>query len=99
MRILGISSMFHDASACVIEDGDILFAGHSERYSRVKNDAYINKKLIADALKHGLPDVIVLHESTRLKNKRRLKQFTWSSIKAAIMEITAEEWIAKFYHS
>jgi len=97
MRILGISSMFHDASACVIEDGDILFAGHSERYSRVKNDAYINKKLIADALKHGLPDVIVLHESTRLKNKRRLKQFTWSSIKAAIMEITAEEWIAKFY--
>jgi len=97
MRILGISSMFHDASACVIEDGDILFAGHAERYSRVKNDSYINQKLIADALKHGLPDVIVLHESSKLKNKRRLKQFTWSSIKSAFTEPTAEEWIERFY--
>ena len=97
MRILGISCMFHDASTCVIEDGEILFAGHAERYSRVKNDAYLNQRLMKDTLKHGLPDIIVLHESTRLKNRRRLKQFTWSSIKAAIMEITAEEWIAKFY--
>ena len=97
MRILGIASMFHDASTCVIEDGEILFAGHAERYSRVKNDAYINQKLMKDTLKHGLPDIIVLHESSRLKNKRRLKQLTWSSIKAALTEPTAEEWIVKFY--
>lgn len=97
MRILGISSMFHDASACVVEDGEILFAGHAERYSRIKNDPYLNKKLIADALKHGLPDVIVLHESSKLKNKRRLKQLTWSSIKSAITEPTAEDWIKDFY--
>ena len=63
MRILGISSMYHDASTCVIEDGDILFAGHAERYSRIKNDAYINQKLMKDTLKHGLPDVIVLQLS------------------------------------
>ena len=97
MRILGISSMYHDASTCVIEDGDILFAGHAERYSRIKNDAYINQKLMKDTLKHGLPDVIVLHESSKLKQKRRLKQMTWSSIKAAFTEPTAEEWIAKYY--
>lgn len=98
MRILGISCMFHDASACVIEDGEILFAGHAERYNnRQKNDPYLNKGLIKDALKHGLPDVIVLHESSKLKNMRRLKQFTWSSIKAAFTEPTAEEWIKKFY--
>ena len=29
MRILGIASMFHDASTCIIEDGEILFAGHA----------------------------------------------------------------------
>lgn len=97
MRILGISSMFHDASTCVIEDGDILFAGHAERYSRVKNDAFINQKLMKDTLKHGLPDVIVLHESSKLKQKRRLKQFTWSSIKAAFTEPTAEEYLEKYY--
>ena len=65
--------MFHDASTCVIEDGEILFAGHSERYSRVKNDAYLNQRLMKDTLKYGLPDIIVLHESSKLKNKRRLK--------------------------
>ncbi len=89
--------MFHDASVSVIEDGNILFAGHAERYSRVKNDPYLNKKLLADALKYGLPDVIVLHESSKLKNRRRIKQFTWSSIKSAFTEPTAEEWIRKFY--
>ena len=43
MNILGISAGFHDASATVINhQGDILFAGHSERYSKVKNDANIH---------------------------------------------------------
>lgn len=97
MRILGISCMFHDASVSVIEDGEVLFAGHAERYSRVKNDSYLNKALMSDALKHGLPDIIVFHESSKLKNKRRLKQFTWASIKAAFTEITAEGWVKKFY--
>ena len=50
MKILGISCMFHDASVSVIEDGKILFAGHSERYSREKNDAYLNQSLINEAL-------------------------------------------------
>ena len=97
MRILGISCMFHDASVTVMEESNIVFAGHAERYSRIKNDPYLNHELIADALKHGLPDVIVLHESSQLKNLRRLKQFTWPSIKAALTEITAEQWIRKFY--
>ena len=34
-HILGISAGFHDASAAVINtNGEILFAGHSERYSK-----------------------------------------------------------------
>ncbi len=46
MRILGISSMFHDASVTVVEDGKILFAAHAERYSKKKNDAFLNREMI-----------------------------------------------------
>jgi len=97
MRILGISCMFHDASVSVVEDGKILFAGHAERYSREKNDAFLNQGLMKEALSHGLPDVIVLHESSKLKKKRRMSQLSWSSIKSAFTEPTAEDWIKDFY--
>ena len=49
MNILGISAGFHDAAASVINDrGDILFAGHSERYSKIKNDAAIHTALLEE---------------------------------------------------
>jgi carbamoyltransferase len=48
-HILGISAGFHDAAATVIRsDGEILFAGHSERYSKVKNDANLSDGLISE---------------------------------------------------
>ena len=58
MTILGISAGFHDASVSVIDDGEILFAGHAERYSKLKNDPHINNELIADALTYGDPQLI-----------------------------------------
>mgnify|MGYP003660568380 CR=1 FL=1 len=42
MRILGLSFGFHDAGACMLQDTTIEFAGHSERYSKEKNDALVN---------------------------------------------------------
>jgi carbamoyltransferase len=49
MNILGISAGFHDAAASVVDSsGNILFAGHSERYSKVKNDANICSSLLSD---------------------------------------------------
>jgi carbamoyltransferase len=54
MNILGIAAGFHDAAATVISrDGEILFAGHSERYSKRKNDAELCMPLIQDAIAHG----------------------------------------------
>ena len=38
MKILGINALNHDAAITMIEDGEILFAGHSERYSKIKFD-------------------------------------------------------------
>ena len=49
MNILGISAGFHDAAATVISPkGDIVFAGHSERYSKQKNDADISTELLTE---------------------------------------------------
>ena len=46
---LGLSAGFHDATATVVSSqGDILFAGHSERYSKQKNDANLSDGLISE---------------------------------------------------
>jgi len=49
MNILGISAGFHDAAISVISDkGDILFAGHSERYSKIKNDPNLCPEIVQE---------------------------------------------------
>jgi carbamoyltransferase len=70
MIILGINETSHDASASLIKDGKILFAGHAERYSKQKNDWYINDSLIEDALQYGKPDHIAYYEKPLLKASR-----------------------------
>ena len=70
MKILGINETTHDAAVCVIEDGNILFAGHAERYSKQKNDWYTNKELLLEALSYGKPDQIAYYEDRWLKKWR-----------------------------
>jgi carbamoyltransferase len=70
MKILGINETSHDASISLIEDGKILFAGHAERYSKQKNDWYINDSLVNDALSYGSPDAIAYYEKPLLKASR-----------------------------
>lgn len=70
MIILGINETSHDASATLIDNNKILFAGHAERYSKEKNDWYINSDLINDALSYGKPDSIAYYEKPLLKKTR-----------------------------
>ena len=70
MIILGINETSHDASVSLIKDGEILFAGHAERYSKQKNDWYVNDSLIKDALQYGTPDHIAYYEKPLLKASR-----------------------------
>jgi carbamoyltransferase len=70
MIILGINETSHDASVSLIKDGEILFAGHAERYSKQKNDWYNNKEIILDALNYGTPDSIAYYEKPWLKRSR-----------------------------
>ncbi len=72
MRILGINCLNHDAGIAVIEDGEILFAAHAERYSRKKNDKYLNDDIISEALGFGDPDKVVYYERPYLKKTRQI---------------------------
>ena len=93
MRILGISSMFHDAAVTVVEDGKILFAAHAERYSKQKNDPFLNQEIIREALTYGNPHHIALHEKTWAKRARNI----YAGNYAALKEPSQQDWIKKFY--
>jgi carbamoyltransferase len=93
MRILGISSMFHDASVTVVEDGKILFAAHAERYSKKKNDAFLNREMIREALSYGKPDHIALHEKSWAKRLRNAVAGNWRGVN----EPSQKQWIRDFY--
>ena len=77
--ILGLSAGFHDAGATVVDkgNGEILFAGHAERYSGIKNDPNLNHALIDDALSYGEPNNIAWYENTWLKRTRQLYSGEW----------------------
>ena len=73
MNILGISAGFHDAAATVVSpQGDILFAGHSERYSKIKNDPNICKELMWDVMEFGDIGAVAYYEKPLLKQLRQL---------------------------
>ena len=46
----GWTGLFHDASLAVFVNKQLVFAGHSERYSRIKNDPHLNQKIVDEAL-------------------------------------------------
>ena len=46
MLILGINDNGHDAAVSLIDGKNIFFAAHAERYSKVKNDWYLNQEII-----------------------------------------------------
>jgi carbamoyltransferase len=71
-HILGISAGFHDAAATVINsDGEIVFAGHSERYSKVKSDSTLCDALLAE-LCNWQYDTVAWYERPWLHNLQQL---------------------------
>lgn len=75
MNHIGISCGFHDAGLSVIgNNGEILFAGHSERYSKYKHDKDLCGDIARDALRH-ITDDYQLHyyEKPWLKALRQLR--------------------------
>jgi len=93
MIILGISAGFHDSAVTIVNDGEIVFAAHSERYSKVKNDAFLNQSIVNSALEFGKPNQIVLHEKSFLKKLRHIRSGSWQALK----QPSTHNWIKQFY--
>ncbi len=70
--ILGITGQNHDASMALIDGQNILWAAHSERYTRLKNDPLLNLDMVKELYEYGSPSQIVWFEKPWPKNIRRL---------------------------
>lgn len=67
-HILGVSAGFHDAAVSLIrDDGKIVFAGHSERYSKKKNDHLIHPALLDECGSYEI-DTVSFYERPWMHN-------------------------------
>ena len=76
MNYIGISAGFHDAAISVIDDhGNILFAGHSERYNKEKHTKHLCNDIVSDALKYSTSRDLEIHYYERpfMKYLRQLR--------------------------
>ncbi|MBX4211216.1 MAG: carbamoyltransferase [Candidatus Yanofskybacteria bacterium] len=87
MRILGISFFYHDASACLLEDGIPVAMADEERFSRKKHDSDFPKNAIEFVLRQANitaqeVDWVVFYEKPFIKFDRIIKTslatFPWA---------------------
>lgn len=72
MNYLGISAGYHDAAVTVIDaNGNIRFAGHSERYSKQKNDANLSNGLLAELCGYDI-DTVAYYERPWMHNLQQV---------------------------
>src|SRR5215467_5505249 len=75
MNILGLSCFYHDAGACVLQDGVLIAAAEEERFSRMKHDARLPLSaadycLQAAGLDANDIDYVIFYEKPLLKFER-----------------------------
>ncbi len=76
MRILGISCWYHDAAACLIEDGRIVAAAQEERFTRIKHDEAFPKNAVRYCLAEAgtkTLDAVAFYDKPILKLHRILE--------------------------
>jgi len=77
-RILGMSYMYHDSAACLLEDGAVKAAAAEERFIRIKHSVDFPTRAIRYCLEQGGLEVsdldaVVFYEKPYLKFERILK--------------------------
>ena len=83
MNILGISAGFHDAAATVISNGKIVYAGHAERYRKIKNDPNLHEAMFWEFSRGRHIDHIAYYETPWKKQLRQLysgQGIEWSKL-------------------
>ncbi|MCX5795226.1 MAG: hypothetical protein NTY77_07025 [Elusimicrobia bacterium] len=76
-RVLGLSAHYHDAAACLMQEGRLTAAAHEERFTRRKSDAELPLRALNYCLQEGgitAPDLdaAVFYEKPFLKFARVL---------------------------
>jgi carbamoyltransferase len=80
MIIWGVTALGHDGAISVVKDNKIVFAGHTERYTRIKNDPNLCQEIVDEALSYGYPDEIVWYEKPLLKKTRQVYAGQWKEV-------------------
>ena len=94
MNYLGISTGFHDSAISLIDNtGNILFAGHSERYTKQKHDKNLSMDIVTDMLSYSTSHDIEIHyyERPLMKYFRQL----YSGEKPALANISTKHIIGE----
>ncbi|WP_044400377.1 carbamoyltransferase [Lacinutrix sp. Hel_I_90] len=106
MNIIGISCFYHDAAACLIQNGKLLSAAQEERFSRIKHDKSFPIKTIAFCLEaNNLSisdiDLIVFYEKPFIKFDRIINTllnqapFTFSLFRSTLMSwLKSKLWVS-----
>ena len=77
MYILGISSFYHDSSACLFKDGELVFACEEEKFTGIKHDSSFPCRTIEYIFGHynityDDIEMVCYYEDLNLKLKRVL---------------------------
>ena len=80
MRVLGLSALYHDSAAALIDGGRIVAAAQEERFTRKKHDARLPRHAIASCLEiAGLKladvDLVAFYEKPFIKFERLLETY------------------------
>lgn len=80
MKILGISSFYHDSAAALVENGKILAAAQEERFTRIKHDQDFPVHAVRYCLKQASIsiddiDLIAFYDKPLLKFDRLLETY------------------------
>ena len=80
MNILGISCWYHDAAACLVQDGRITAAAQEERFTRRKHDPSFPRNAVAACLRHagigmGEVDAVAFYDKPFLTFERLLETY------------------------
>jgi len=80
VRVLGISALYHDSAAALVEDGRIVAAAQEERFTRKKHDARFPEHALAYCLAEGglkldQVDYVAFYDKPFLKFERLLETY------------------------
>src|SRR5215831_14844788 len=80
MRILGLSALYHDSAAALVDDGRIIAAAQEERFTRKKYDASFPANAVRYCLAEAGVDLakvdhVVFYDKPLLKFERLLETY------------------------